>query len=218
MKKAPISIICGIAAVLITVVLYFTMLDNVFEELICIVTLFGIVLAEVVATAFAYFTDGDPRKVLAAVVSVLMVPVSIVLAVIYITAFPYEYLSYLGYYFVFFIALLLVSSVLWRFASSKKEENDLLQVSKEKILYSRRLIKSIMLEPGAQNYKRELSDIDEKLRFSNDSVITEFDAAIQENIIVLSNNINDSSFDVEGMITVISKEIDRRNVFAKKTL
>ena len=88
MKKTPISILCGVAAILVTIILYFTIIGNIFAQIMCFVTLVGVVIAEAVATALAYYSQGEPRKVAATITAAFMVPVAVYLSVVYITKFP----------------------------------------------------------------------------------------------------------------------------------
>ncbi|MBQ4560955.1 MAG: hypothetical protein IJA55_01330 [Clostridia bacterium] len=212
MKKIPASILFGAAAVLATVILYFVILGNVFSEIICFITLMGVVFAEIVTTALAYFSKGEPRKVASAVAVSLMVPISLILSVVYIVNFPEGYGTYAGLYFVALIILSVIAAVIWNFSNNRIEENNNFQNAKANMLNMRNMVKRIMLEPNAQGFKKELSDIEEKLHYSNDSVIKDADAMIFNMLVVLQNNINTEGFDVAAQIKAIAKEVDIRNI------
>ena len=124
MKKMPTSILCGIVAILVTVLLYFTIIGNIFAQIICFITLIGVVLAEIVVTILAYRSQGEPRKVAATVTTSFMIPISILLSIVYIVNFPKGYGSYLGYYFSSFAILLLISAIIWKFANNRKNDNE----------------------------------------------------------------------------------------------
>lgn len=218
MKKIPVSFLCGAIAVLITVILYFTVIGNIFTEIICFITLVGVVFAEIVATLMAYFSTSEPRKVAAVGVVSLMIPISVVLSFVYIIGFPKEYGTYAGYYFSIFAVLMLIAAILWGFSGRREDDNSYLQNAKNNMLNMRKMVKSIMLEDNAKKYEKELSELEEKLRFSDDSVISEADSLIFDMLTTLQSNIDDESFDVLNYIGKIGKEIDRRNIFAKKTV
>ena len=218
MKKIPISILCGVVAIFITVISYFTIIGNILAQIICFITLVGVIVAEAVVTALAYFSKGEPRKVAATITASFMVPISICLSIIYIVNFPKGYGKYLGYYFSAFAILLVISFIIWNFSDDRKADNEKLQNAKANMLTLRKLVKCVMMKENAENFKKELDEIDEKLHFSNDNVIMEMDANIRQMIIELENNIDNENFNSEEQIKAISSEIDRRNVFAKNII
>lgn len=218
MKKMPISILCGMAAILVTIISYFTIIENIFAQIICFVTLLGVVVAEAATTVLAYFSKGEPRKIAAAITVSFMVPISILFSIVYITNFPKGYGSYLGYYFSIFAILLVISAIIWKFADNRKEDNEALQNAKANMLELRKIVKCIMSSENAINFKKELKQIEEKLHFSNDAIIVEMDANIRQMLIELENNIDNKDFDVAEHIKLILNYIDRRNIFASNTI
>lgn len=218
MKKVPISILCGLVAILVTIILYFVIIGNIFAQSICFITLIGVVVAEMVATALAYFSKGEPRKVAATITASFMVPISIILSIVYIVNFPNGYGKYLGWYFALLAITLVISAIIWRFADNRKEDNEALQNAKANMLGLRKLVKCITLKQNAANFKKELDEIEEKLRFSNDAVIMKTDANIREMLIELENNIDNETFNTAEHIKALLNEIDRRNISAKNTI
>lgn len=215
MKKAPISLIIGGASILVTILLYFVILGNRLIETICLITLIGVVLAEVIATVFAYISKGDPRKVASAVISVFLVPIAVVLSIVYIVNFPTGYLTYAGIYLVCLIIVVAISAVLSSFSAHKNAENNELQNAKANMLALREIVHTIMIEPAAKQYKVDLNKLEEKLHFSKDNVVTTQDEVIYGLLVELQNNIGNPSFDVKAAISKINYTIDRRNILAK---
>lgn len=218
MKKTPISILTGIVVILVTIILYFIILKNIFVQTICFLTLIGVVIAEAIVTAMAYYSKGEPKKVAASIVTSFMVPISILLSAIYIVGFPKGYGSYLGWYFISFAIIFIIDAIIWKFSDNRENDNIAIQNSKNNILELRKLVKCIMLKPNAINFKKELDEIEEKLHFSNDTVITETDARIRQMLIELEYNIDNEDFDTIGYINNISSEIDRRTILTKNTI
>ena len=140
MKKFPISLLCGLAAIVLTVVLYFTILGNAVLQAIHFVTLFTVVLSEIITTAYAVAAKGKPRKVAAAVVTAVMIPASVWLSVVYITGFPTKYGAYLGWYFAGTLAVNALAMILLWFDSGKSEENAQFQKAKDNMLYMRKVV------------------------------------------------------------------------------
>ena len=218
MKKASFSLIGGIGAILVTVILYFVILGNVLLETICLITLLGVILAEAVTTILAYLAAGNPRKVTAAIVSAIMIPIAIILSVVYIIAFPFGYVTYISLYAVAFIIVMVITAILYSFSAKRDNANDALQNAKNNMLYMRKLIKLIKSNPAASKYEVKLNKLDEKLHYSNDAVITQQDEQITNMLVQLNSNISVPGFDVDGALTEIEKVIDARAILSSRTI
>ena len=114
MKKVPISLLCGVSSILITVLLYIVIFNDANMQTIHILTLGGIVCAEIITTIYAFLAKGNPRKVAATVVSAFNVPISAILSVIFIASFPTGYLTYVCLYLAVLIATNTISLILSR--------------------------------------------------------------------------------------------------------
>jgi len=218
MKKVPISLLCGASAIIVTILLYFVLLSNVVLQAIHLITLVGVIVAEAITTAFAYLSKGSPRKVAAAIVSAVTVPISITLSVVYILAFPKGYVTYILMYFVLVILVNVLAAIIYNFESKKVEESVAFENAKQNMLYMRKIVKSISVNPAAAEYKNELDKLEEKLHFSNDSIISAEDNVIGNLLLELRDNIENSEYDVAAAITDISKKIDERNIMCSRTV
>lgn len=213
MKKMPISLFCGGIAIVATILLYVIILGNAFLEALCLVTLLGLILAEAGTTLLAYLSKGNPRKVAAAVVSAAMIPVALIMSVTYIIS-GFDIGKYVLWYLVFALVIYALAIVLMSFDSKKQAETEAFQDAKASMLSLRKLVKCIMLEPTAEPYKKALSDLEEKLHFSNDAVIAPQDTQISDMLIDLQANIRVPGYDAETAIAAISRTVDARNIMA----
>lgn len=218
MKKIPISIFCGVILIAITVILYFIILGNIFLEAICLATLVGVVIAEGVTTVLAYTSKGDPRRVAAAAVSAFMVPVALLLSVVYIVNFPNGYVTYAGWYVACYLVVAIVVVVLLKFQSTRAVQDASFQNAKNQMLGMRKIVKCIMADSAAEQYKKQLHDIEEKLHFTNDGVIDEQDGEIRRMLIEFQEKVADPEFDAFSCLERINKAIDRRNIMTNRTV
>ncbi len=216
MKKIPAVVVCGLAAMLLTVVLYFVILNNVILETIHFIALLAILLAECVTTGYAWAANGSPRKVASAVVSGMMIPYAVVLSVVYIVNFPSGYATYIGWYCAGMVAINLLAFIFTRFDANKSEENDRFQAAKNNMLGLRKIVKCIMADEAAKPYEQQLRALEEKLHFSNDNVIAAEDEDIRQLLQQLQGNVADPEFDSEQMIKKIEKAIDVRNIMTSR--
>ncbi len=218
MKKFPISLLCGLAAIIVTVLMYFIILGDIFAKTIYIITLACILLAEVAVTALAYLTKGSPRKVAAVFAASLAVPFSVILSVIYINAFPKNYGTYIAWYVIGLIVVGAIAAILFGFEGNRQKENIALQNAKNNVLNMRKLVKAIAVLPEASEYKTDLNELEEKLHFTNDAVVAEQDAEIYSMLIDLQKNIATEGYDVSGAIAKLKTTVDVRTVMTKTTV
>ena len=212
MKKiVPIT---GLAVMLVTVILYFTILGNSLLTVIHFVTLAAILLAEAATTFYAWVSKGNPRKVGAAVLSGLMIPYSVILSVVYIVNFPQGYLTYIGWYCAAGIVVNALALVLVQFNRQKVNEDSQLQSAKNNILGLRKLVNCILADPAAKPYETQLRSLEEQLHFSKDNVICAEDAQIRSYLLELQNSIANPEYDTAGMLEKLKKTIEIRNIMA----
>lgn len=212
MKKFPGVLVGGIAAMLLTVVLFFTILGNIILTAIHFITLVAILVAEGVTTGYLYFAKGSPRRLAAALVSAIMIPFSVILSVVYILSFPEGYGTYIGWYVAGTLVVNLFGYILVHFDSRKNDENDSLQAAKNNMLNLRKIVKCIQADVAAKPYDDRLRKLEEKLHFSNDCVISAADENIRSMLLNLQSNIANEDFDAAQMLEQIEKAVDTRNV------
>lgn len=218
MKKFPISLICGIAAIMLTILLFFGIFNNVVLQAIHFITLSGMVLAEIITTAYAMYSQGNPRKVAAAVVSALMVPVSVLLSVVYIINFPLGYATYIIWYFTCTVLFNTIALILICFNSNKHEENIAFQNAKANILNMRKQIKCILADPAAEPYATRLNALEEDLHYTNDSVIVPADTEIFNLLTQLQIELANSDFDKNALLAKLELLVQQRKIMTSKTV
>ena len=218
MKKFSAVLLCGLAAMLLTVVLYFTILGNVLLTAIHFITIVAILLAECITTLYIQCAKGSPRRIAAAFVTGLMIPFSAILSVVYIVNFPEGYATYIGWYCAGTVIVNVIAFILVRFDFRKNDENNRIQEAKSNILNLRKIVKCILADPAAQPYAEQLRRLEEKLHFSNDSVIADEDENIRMLLLQLQENIADTEFDSVQMLEKIGKAIDMRNIMVSNNV
>lgn len=215
MKKSPVVLICGLAAILLTVVLFLIIVGNPFDATMSVLALAAILLAEVISTAYIWCIKGSPRKLAAAVVSCVMTPYAVILSAIYLADCSERYDTFVGWYCVGTIVVNAICLILASFDSRKTGEDNRIQNAKGSMNDLRKIVKCILVDPAAQAYSAQLAVLEEKLEYSRDYVITAEDERIRMMLLQLQERIADPNFDSKQMIAQIEKAIDKRNIMAK---
>lgn len=218
MKKTSAILICGILVMVLTAVLFFTIVGFGALAAFHFVTLLAMLLSEAVTTGYAYAAKGSPRRIAAALVSAAMVPFSVILSVVYIGRLPFNYGTYIGLFCAGTLVVNIIGFMLVRFDSNKTEENQQFQDAKANMLNMRKLVKAIMADPAAQPITDDLRALEEKLHFSNDNVIAAEDDQIRAMLADLQLNVDNAEFDCNQQIAKINKLIDMRNIMTSRTV
>ena len=214
MKKSMFVPLFGLGVMAVTVITYVVMFGGSLWGAIHFVTLLAVILAEAVTTAYAFFANGSPRKVGAAIVSGMMIPLSIILSFLYIFSFPTGYIAYLGWYFLATVVINGICLILIFFDSQKSKENDRLQEAKASMLQLRKQVKCIGLLPSAAPYSDRLRTLEEKLHFTNDSIIHPEDAQIQALLVQFQESISGSSADSSQLLEQLELLVSQRNILS----
>ena len=218
MKKLPISLFCGGAAIVATVILYFTVFASVFTQIVHLIALFGVVLAEAITAAFFYCSQGRPRRVAAAIVSAFLIPISMILSVVYVINFPGGYVTYIGLYSACLVIIVAIAGILFKFDDKREKDNAQLQLAKSNVLAMRKYVRSIVLNPAAAPHKDALDELEEKLHFSCDNVVTEQDERIWEQLKELKEKIGEQEFCAEEAIRILVQLVDERRIAAQRNV
>lgn len=218
MKKIPAAVVVGLGIMVLTVILYFAFLGNVVLAGIHIISLFGILIAEGITTLFAMFANGSPRKIAAVVLSALLVPFAATLSLVYIVNFPLGYGAYVGWYCAATLVVVCLAWILFRFDTRKSQEDHSLQHAKNNMTELRKMVLCILADPDAKPYTVALKEVDEKLRFSGDNVISTEDDSIRQMLQDLQKNIANPDFDKEALLRELKKSIDRRAITTKRSV
>lgn len=218
MKKFPAVVLCGLAVMVLTTVLYFTILGNTLLTVIHFISLTGILLAEGITTVYAWLAKGNARRIAAAFVSGFMIPFAAVLSFVYIVSFPKGYATYAGWYCVGTLIVNVLCFILIRFDSNKSRENDDFQTAKSNMLNLRKLVMCILADPAAKPYENRLRSLEEKLHFTNDSVIAAEDERIRLLLQQLQDGIADPDFDCEQQLQKLEKTVDQRNIMTARNV
>ena len=218
MKKFPMALVCGVATIVVTILLYFTILSNVLLEAIHFIALVAIVVAEMITTGYACLAKGSPRKVAAVVVSALTIPAAIVLSVVYMVNFPYGYGTYLGLYFALLLIANVIALILVHFDANRHEQDNRFQEAKSNMLVLRKLVKCVMAETAAQPYQARLRKLEENLHFSNDGVIVAEDEEIRQMLLQLQEKVSDPEFGTEELLDKIEKTVQQRKIMTSRNV
>lgn len=216
MKKMNIgSWIVGLIITAATAAVYLMSVHEMLDVAMCWIC-FGVILVlELVTTALFASAGDDPRMVARGTAFLLETVAVILISVVYILFFPDSYYGY-GIFVVSLTALSAVAAViLTRSYASTTRAQAQVQNAKGNMRRCRSVVNLMLTTPGAEQYRGQLQALDEQMRFSNDSVITEVDDAIFAQLCALADGIRDGQEDVASLIRQIQGLLERRAFLTK---
>ena len=218
MKRFSSVLLCGVVIMVLTIVLYFTILGNVLLTAIHFISLIAILLAEAIATTYAFFAKGSPRRIAATVITSIMIPFAAILSAVYIVNFPNGYGTYIGWYCVGTLLANILGFILVRFDSKKGDENKTLLQAKGNMLNLRKIVMCILTNPASKPFEGKLRSIEEKMHFSNDSVIVAEDEQLLQLLLQLQENIADPEFNCEQTLQKIEIIVEQRRILTSRNV
>ena len=214
-KKNLYGLHFGLVIVATTIALYAVAVTNLFKFPMAYISLFALVLSECVATA-AFLFIADARKSIFvtgifSAHSLLLFLISLV----YINVFPLAYIAFTVIYLVSLTVCILAVLFLYGLAHSGDKDSRQFKDAKISMMSIRANVNAIQNTENGQKYRKELSALNENLRFTDDSVVDELDATINSLINELAAHIDDAEYDAKKAIDAINLTIQQRNFVVK---
>lgn len=222
MKNKNVVLISGALIALATVAVYMLLCSSIFEVAISWIAVALTVISEAVTTVAFAFSGGDPRRVGGAIASLIQTVITIVASVFFIGGFPFFILMlkpYIALYAVTFVISSIIVLVLFNFAGNKADENAKTATAKATVIRSRTIVMSMInSEINSEAWKAHLTSLiqlDDDLRFMDDSVNDPMDAQILSQIQNLSAHYEEEDFPFDKTIGQIRDTIKQRNFIVK---
>ena len=214
MKKFPIAFLFSLIAIAVTLILFFTILADVDKETIHYVSLGGVLLAEVITAVYALLSQGYPRRTAATLVSLAMIPAAIVLGLIYTLAESEKIGTYIGWYSVLTLLVNAVAVALMLFDGTRNKEDAKVQALRGNVAVLRKMIKCVMLEPGAKPYEARLRKLDDDLHFTLATNFMQEDEQIHAMLVQLQTGINTEA--AEEQVAALERAVQRRAIMVSR--
>lgn len=215
MKKNNFAIICSGASIVITILLYLLTFDNIFVVPMRCVSLLFLIFSEAIAT---YKTLNSKKTILGISTistSIYHVALVLILSLIYINIFPLHIKSYILINLVLLCVLLIVDKGLMSFDHYISDKNEML--SKNQLVINALVEKAseLVLKYKDTKYKKDLEEIYEILRYSDNTKLTNDEIIISNNLNELDNVLQDGQEDATDIIKNVKNNVEKRNVKLK---
>lgn len=215
MKNKTHIFAAGLVVILGTIVIYLLAARSILQLPMCWLCLTALVLSEAAATCAFLLLDGSLKRIGIAVTLTAQTLYTCILSILFINLFLLSYARFLLYYIASIVLAAVICIGFSAFARSSKEKDYAFKQAKASMLTMRSAVHDMLNSDSGRTYGQLLRQLDENLRFSDDSSISEMDETISRRIYELSENISTPDYDVEGAIRSVNDLIKQRNFFVK---
>lgn len=205
---------CGIVVALTTFA-YFVLVDGLLQFPMAVLTLSTLLLSELVVSGCLLLLPDALRSITLAVVYGIQTIVTAIIGSLFVNIFIFSYLGYLLTYALTFAIAALVALFILHNRSEAVTKNVAFQNAKNNTMAIRALVNRMMYSKEGLPYQELLQQLDEDLRFMDDSQIDAMDAEIHNQICILGNHLSAPDYDVNDAVANIRNLIKQRNFAVK---
>lgn len=191
-KSKHIALICGAVSIAVTVIFYLLTFDNIFTVPMRWVSLMFLILAEVIGTVKAFTVKRSIFGVSNIITSIVHIIAILMLSVVFVNIFPLLIKKYILLNILALCVLLVVDVVIVFFTNRVATQNSKLSESQSIMGCCVEKAASLCVEFGDTVYKKDLEDIVELLKYSDNSCLSQDEMTIMNNLdevqLLLKNN------------------------------
>ena len=213
MNNKKYGLFAGLIVIAITTLVYLLSFRSLFDWPMCWFCFSALILSEFITICAYLFLN--LKRVTIAVVFTLQTVFTLILAVIFVNLFVFAYASFFILYFLSLAVAAVISVLTMGFISSSSKKNEEFKNAKMNMLTIRTMVNGMMNSENGRKYYSLLSQLDENLRFTDDSVSDGLDNAIYEKVRELSINIGSPDCEVDKAVENINALIKQRNFLVK---
>lgn len=214
MKKQAkyIALICGTLSIAVTVLLYLLTFDNIFNVPMRWVSLLFLILAEIIGTIKGFCTKRTIFGVTNIVTSIVHIMVILIISLIFVNVFPLFIVKYILINILALCVLLVADIVLIFFASNVEKQNDKLKECQLTMMNCVEKAASFCVEFDDTEYKKDLEEIAELLKYCDNSCLTQDEVNIMNKLDELKKLLNNNNNEAAEKIIEIKNIIKLRSV------
>ncbi len=199
--------------ILITAGVFLLLNNEILDTAMCWYTFSVIMVSEIVLAVVWVTFNGIPQRFAVVLVSLLQTIANIIVSAFFILVLSESYIGFTVYTLISFAVLVVLAFFFYK-ASAVSEKTS---SAKDFFLKCRSAVNSMANSSSGEAWRKELSALEENLRFCNDGVMLEDDVKIYEAICDLNSEIASKSDNVLVAIENINLLIKQHDYIAKNS-
>lgn len=197
-KSKYIALICGVVSIAVTVIFYLLTFDNIFAVPMRWMSLVFLILAETIAIVKAFAVKRTIFGISNMATSIIHVMAVLAFSIIFVNIFPLLFKKYLFLNILALCVLLVVDVLIVFFTNRVATQNNKLNESQSLMGCCVEKAASLCVEFGGTEHKKDLEEIVELLKYSDNSCLSQDEMMIMNKLDevqrLLENN-NDGIFE-----------------------
>ena len=211
-KSKHIALICGSTSIAVTAIFYLLMFDNIFTVPMRCVSLMFLILAETIATIKAFKVKRTILGVSNIVTSVIHIIAVLMLSIVFVNIFPLLIKKYILLNILALCVLLVVDIVIVYFTNRVATQNSKLNESQSVMRCCVETAASLYVEFGGTDYKKDLEEIVELLKYSDNSCLSQDEMMIMNKLKELQLLLKNDDVGISEKIIEIKNAIKLRSI------
>ena len=214
-KSKHIVLICGAVSVAVTVIFYLLTYDSIFTIPMRWVSLMFLILAEAIATIKALTVKRTIFGVANIVTSIAHVVAVLMLSIVFVNILPFLIKKYILLNILALCILFVVDVIIVYFTNRVSKQNSKLNESQSVMGACVEKASSLCVEFGDTDYKKDLEEIVELLRYSDNSCLTQEEMTIMNKLDEVQLLIKNNDEGIAEKIIEIKNAINLRSIKVK---
>ncbi|MDO4507868.1 MAG: hypothetical protein Q4B65_00530 [Candidatus Saccharibacteria bacterium] len=211
-KSKNIALICGGASIVITILSYLLIFNDIFVSPIRWVSLLFIILSEAISTIKTLVIRKNILTTPNIATSIAYVAATILISIIFVGLFPSLIREYILLNLLV-LCILIVADIISLYSTNRiATEDNKLAESQATLRHCADKAASLSIEFGDTDYKEELNDIVELLKYSDNSHLSGDESIILGELDELSSLLENNDDRVKAKIVEIKKKIKLRSI------
>lgn len=211
-NSKAITLICGATSIVATIIFYLLTFDNIFTIPMRWVSLVFLLIAEIIGTVKALSIKKSIFGVANITVSLFHLVIVLVLSIIFVNIFPFSIKSYILLNLLALGIMLAVDVIIIYFGGYIGNKNKTLAENQAVIngLYTK--AESLAIEYKQSNYSKDLDEISEMLKYSDNSALSNDEIAILNELEELQKLLSADDDGISQKISDIKNTIKLRSL------
>ena len=207
-----IALICGAISIAVTVIFYLLTFDNIFTIPMRWISLMFLIFAEVIATLKAFTVKRSIFGVSNIVTSIVHIIVTLILSIIFVNILPLLIEKYILLNVLALCILLVVDVVIVFFTNHVSTQNGKLNESQSIMGCCVEKAASLQVEFGDTDHKKDLEEIVELLKYSDNSCLSQDEMTIMNKLDELQLLLKNNDGGITEKIIEIKNAIKMRSI------
>lgn len=211
-KSKYVALIYGVIAIAVTVLLWLLICDDIFDDTMCWVSLLFLILSETIAAVKGFAVKRTVFGVSNITVSIVHVIAIFIISLIFVKFFPRPVKVYIILNILALCILLAIDVVTVFFGNYVAAQNGRLEESRSVMDYCVEKASALCVEFGGTEYRKDLEEILEMLKYSDNSCLSQDEMPIMNKLDEVQQLLKNGSDGIPEKIIEIKNAIRLRSI------